>query len=79
MLLSDRYNLQSMLSAHILFFDGTFQFCPSSFYSVSYEMDNVSYQTSGQTYTMTASFAELPERQSNFLAGKLLKVCAMRD
>jgi hypothetical protein len=70
MYLADRTNLESLRSADVLMFDGTFDYCPSEFYRVDYEIDGDARTTSGQTYTMHAVYSGLPERQSSFLCGK---------
>jgi hypothetical protein len=54
-LLADRTNLQSIIHAPILMFDGTFGYRPAEF---------------AQTYTMHAVFPDLPDNQSSFLCGK---------
>lgn len=70
MYFADRTNLESMHSASILMFDGTFDYCPQEYYNIDYEVDNGIKTTHGQTYTMHAVFSNLPERQTSFLCGK---------
>jgi len=54
-ILSDRVNLKALHGAPVLIADGTFAFCPSSF---------------SQLYVIHAVYADLPDRQSNFVVGK---------
>jgi hypothetical protein len=71
MLLADVTNLEAIYSADILMLDGTFDYCPEEFYRRDYEDAKGEIKTTcGQVYTIHATYAGLPERQSNFLSGK---------